>query len=83
MKASAGSNPVPSSQGEKMETIQENPKVVVWHGMWLVKVSEVGVEFSKWLYGQTMPLVTESDTPTDFAYYPDYIRWKNHLPVID
>lgn len=54
-----------------------------WHDMYITKVSNKPPEFSAWLYGQTMPLVEDDPEPTDWAYYADYLRWKNNLPVID
>ena len=69
-----------------MKKISDNPTVTVWgDGIWIVKISEVAdsEEFSKWLAGQTLPLVEESDTPTDWAYYSDYSRFINKQVIID
>lgn len=74
-----------NSLRKTMEKISENPTVMVWHGIWIVKISEVpnSEEFAKWLAGQTLPLVEESDSPTGWAYEGDYSRWINNLPIID
>jgi len=71
--------------GEKnMKIIQENPMVCDWsNGIWIVKISEVGDEFFKWLHGQTLPLVEEDENPTGWAYYCDYSRFMNGLPIVD
>ena len=64
----------------------ENDKIVwKWwhHEIPIVKVSSVGEDFRKWLYGQTCPLVEEDEAPTDWAYMWDYDRWKAGLPIID
>lgn len=70
-----------------METIAEYPVTKSWCKMWIVKISTVGTdggkEFSKWLYGQTVPLVTDDENPTDWAYYHDYCRFINKQPIID
>jgi len=67
-----------------MEKVQDNPTVMVWlDNIWIVRVSEIGEEFAKWLTGQTLPLVNEDEHPTDWAYYSDYSRWIQHLPIID
>lgn len=59
------------------------PEKMLWHDMELVRISDVGKEFLSWLKGQTMPLVEDSDTPYDWAYYGDYYRFINNLPVVD
>jgi hypothetical protein len=62
----------------------ENDVIIkVWHKIKIVKVSRVGEEFSKWLYGQTMPLIEDDEYPYDWAYYSDYLRFKNGLKIID
>ena len=61
----------------------KEPTTMKWHGMKIVKVSDVGTAFAAWLYGQTRPYVVEDENPTDWAYYSDYLRWLNGLPVID
>jgi hypothetical protein len=66
-----------------MEKISENPTVMNWHKIWIVKVSNVGEEFAKWLDGQTRPLVSEDKNPSDWAYYSDYSRFVNKEPIID
>ena len=66
-----------------MEKISENPLVMNWSGIWIVKVSECKEGFSEWLAGQTRPLVTEDPNIYDWAYYGDYSRFINELPVID
>ena len=57
--------------------------VKTWYRMKIVKISSVGGNFSEWLNGQTLPLVEGDENPTDWAYYDDYMRWINGLPVID
>lgn len=57
--------------------------IKTWCGTKIVKISEVDVAFSDWLYGQTLPLVEDDKNPTDWAYYADYLRWVNGLPIID
>jgi hypothetical protein len=59
------------------------PETVTWKGMKLVRVSDVGEKFAKWLYGQTLPFVEDNETPTDWAYYWDYERFISNLPVVD
>jgi hypothetical protein len=59
------------------------PEIIFWHNIMLVRISDAGKEFSDWLYGQTLPYVDDSSTPTDWAYYFDYLRFKNNLPIID
>ena len=68
-----------------MEKIKDNPTIMSWHGIWIVKISEIDnkEEFSKWLYGQTLPYVEEDENPTNWAYYGDYSRWIRGLDVID
>lgn len=66
-----------------MELISENPTIMKWHGIWIVKISDVGKDFAEWVYYQTKPIVEESDTPSDWAYYSDYSRFANRFPVID
>jgi len=61
----------------------KEPTVMNWYSIRVVKISEVGEDFRKWLDGQTTPFVYESENPTDWAYYDDYLRWINGLPVID
>lgn len=65
----------------------EEPKTITWNGMTLVKISDVGKEFNEWLYGQTIPLVEEMElndgSPFNWAYYGDYYRFINKLPIID
>ncbi len=57
--------------------------IKTWCGMKIIKISDIDASFSDWLYGQTLPLVEDDETPTDWAYYDDYLRWANGLPVID
>jgi hypothetical protein len=63
--------------------MKNNPEVMTWNGMKLVRISDVGERFSKWLNGQTIPLVEDNKNPTDWAYYQDYVRFVNNLRVID
>lgn len=65
------------------ENIQYEPEIRIWHDIWVVRVSDVGDDFSKWLYGQTLPYVLEDESPSDWAYYSDYSRWVRKLKVID
>ena len=63
---------------------RHNATVMDWHGIHIIKISEINNEkFNKWMYGQTYPLVEEDENPTDWCYFSDYIRWLNGLPVID
>lgn len=40
--------------------------------------------FSKWLWGQTRPLIEGAEEQDqDFYYEWDYQRWKKKLPVLD
>lgn len=59
------------------------PTIIIWHKIHLVKTADVGTDFISWLYGQTMPYVAEDKNPTGWAYYEDYLRYINGLPVID
>lgn len=59
------------------------PTTMIWNDIKIVKISDVGDKFYKWLYGQTLPLVEEDENPTGWAYYWDYERFINNLPVID
>ena len=58
-------------------------RTIEWHDMKLVKISDVGEDFLKWLYGQTLPLVEEDENPMDWAYYWDYERFSKGLNVVD
>jgi len=55
---------------------------LIWHGMIIVKISEVP-GFGDWLYGQTLPYVEEDSNPTDWAYYGDFVRFVDKKGVID
>ena len=59
------------------------PEIITWNDMKLVRISDVGKEFSNWLYGQTLPLVDDNPDPYDWAYHWDYQRFTSHLPIID
>jgi len=59
------------------------PEIIDWHDMKLVRISSIGKKFNKWLYGQTLPLVADNETPTDWAYLWDYERFVAGLPIID
>ena len=61
----------------------KEPIIKIWHGMKIVNVSSVGGNFFEWLSGQTLPLVEDDENPTYWAYYSDYLRWANGLPIID
>ena len=56
-----------------------------WNGMALVKISTVHnpEEFKKWLYGQTLPVIDDDETPYDWCYADDYRRYVKRLPIID
>ena len=56
---------------------------IEWNEMILVRISSVGEGFAKWLYGQTCPYVEDNENPTDWAYYWDYARYVNNLPIVD
>jgi hypothetical protein len=58
------------------------PREIVWNDMRLVKISDVP-GFGAWLYGQTLPLVEDDANPYDWAYYGDYVRFVEKLPIID
>jgi hypothetical protein len=66
-----------------MEKISDNPTVMKWHRIWIVKVSDVGEEFATWLAGQTVPIISEDENPTDWAFYSDYSRYVNKMEIID
>lgn len=61
------------------------PITRMWHGIKIVKVSTVisKPRFKEWLGGQTMPYVEDDYAPFDWAYYSDYERFINNLPIID
>lgn len=50
--------------------------------MVIVKIADVP-GFRKWLYGQTLPMVKGNKYPFGWAYYDDYVRFIEKLPVID
>jgi hypothetical protein len=58
------------------------PEIIIWKDMQLVRISNIK-GFAEWLSGQTMPFVDDNSTPTDWAYYWDYLRFIRHLPIID
>jgi len=60
----------------------KEPTIKIWQGMKLVKISDVP-GFDDWLYGQTLPVVEDDPEPLNWAYYDDYRRCTNGLPVID
>jgi len=68
---------------KELQKISDNPEVRVWHKIWIVKISDVGEEFAKWLNNQTMPLVEEDENSTNWAYFGDYSRFIHKLPIID
>lgn len=57
----------------------------LWNDMELVRVSSIprSKEFRKWMFGQTVPLVSDDKDPLDWAYAWDYERFASNLPVID
>ena len=57
--------------------------VRIWDEVAVVRVSDIGDGFGGWLYGQTLPLVLDDQNPHDWAYYSDYLRWQNGLPIVD
>lgn len=59
------------------------PTQAIWQNIYIIKVSDVGKEFEEWLSGQTRPHVVEHESPSDWAYYSDYLRWSAGLRVID
>lgn len=63
--------------------MKKNPETIIWNGMKLVRISDVGEKFLKWLYGQTCPIVEDREDSTNWAYYCDYERFINGLPIID
>jgi len=58
------------------------PTTIIWHDMKLAKIDDVP-GFRDWLAGQTCPLVEDDPDPCGWAYYSDYLRYANGLPVID
>lgn len=52
-----------------------------FHGFKVIKVSNIE-GFNEWLTGQTRPFV-DDENPFDWAYYEDYLRFKDNLPIID
>ena len=62
---------------------KENPETLIFNDMIVVRISDVGKDFAEWLNGQTLPLIEENQDPLDWAYYWDYLRWKNNQPIID
>lgn len=48
----------------------------------IVKISSVK-GFSKWLYGKTMPVVSNDPEPFNWAYKSDYDRYINGFKGID
>ncbi len=59
------------------------PKQMLWNGIRLVCISDVGQKFSEWLYGQTIPLVEDAENPYDWAYYSDYLHFLNNPKYFD
>jgi hypothetical protein len=59
------------------------PETIIWHDMKLVRISDVGDKFLKWLAHQTVPIVDDNETPFDWAYYWDYDRFIKNLPIVD
>ena len=59
------------------------PETKIWHDMKLVRISDVGKDFSRWLYGQTFPYVEDDPKPTDWAYYWDYTKYLNGGKITD
>ena len=66
---------------------EDKPKTIIWYDMKLVKISDVGEEFRRWLYGQTMTMVDDANVNDgdmfNWAYYCDYERFINNYPIID
>jgi len=60
--------------------VWNKPETKVWRDMEIIKISDVGDDFSEWLCGQTLPYVSGDDTPSDWAYIDDYKRWRAGLP---
>jgi hypothetical protein len=64
--------------------LPSEPERKMWvEGIEIVRMSDVGEDFMRWLYGQTLPLVIGDPTPQDWAYAKDYERFKAGLKVID
>jgi hypothetical protein len=68
-----------------MEQLNEHPMIMSYHGIHLIKISDVNDErFVKWLEGKTRPVVEEgTERPDDWAFYADYSQWINSIPIID
>ena len=60
----------------------KEPQKIIWHDMYLIRISDVP-GFREWLWGQTCPLVDDDPDPLDWAYFDDYERYINGLPIID
>lgn len=59
------------------------PETKFWNGMKIARISDCPAGFMEWLNGQTCPVVEDDKDPMDWAYYWDYERFINNLPVID
>ena len=58
------------------------PIIKTLEGMKVVKISSV-IGFERWLYGQTNPVIESDIDPFDWAFYDDYIRFRDGLEVTD
>lgn len=58
------------------------PTVYEFNGIKVIRISDVP-GFEKWLSGQTLPLIEESETPYDWAYVEDYDRFAKGFSVVD
>lgn len=48
----------------------------------VVRIADVP-GFAKWLHGQTMPVIEGDPEPFGWAYYHDYQRFIQGLPIYD
>lgn len=56
-------------------------------GMEIIKISDIPepykTEFKNWLFGQTLPLVTDDPEPNNWAYVNDFLRFISNKEIID
>jgi hypothetical protein len=65
-----------------LPTLNKNDILEDWYGMKLVRISSTK-GLAEWLYGQTIPLVEDNETPYDWCYYSDWERFVRQFPIID
>ena len=57
----------------------KQPETKEWRGMKLVRISDAGIEFDKFLCWKTSPVVEDDVDPMDWAYECDYDAYVNSL----